>query len=132
MTVDVLALVKHWMLEPTNTWPPMEMLEFARIRCVVFKELCRNIVLAVVNVPATFKLLWTFTGPTMVAEDRTEVPSATNRLLRFTRFDELYRVFVTKVDRGLPNVLTKRGPKAAVVALRLFVMEELVEMVFAI
>jgi hypothetical protein len=96
--VDVLAFVKHWMLEPTNTWSLMEILEFTRIRCVVFKELSRNIVLAVVNVPARFKLLWTFTGPTIVAEDRIEVPSATNRLLRLTRFDELYRVLVTKVE----------------------------------
>jgi hypothetical protein len=50
------------------------MLEPTRMRCVVRRELCRNIVLAVVNSPATFILLWIVTGPTVDAPERTETP----------------------------------------------------------
>ena len=47
------------------------------MRCVVIRELCRNMVLAVVNSPATFILLWTVTGPTVDAPERTEAPLTT-------------------------------------------------------
>ena len=74
--VDVAAFVKHWILDPTVTRSPMVILEFTRIRLVVDKELCINIVLAVVNVPSgpRFRLLRTFMGPTIFAEDRMEAP----------------------------------------------------------
>jgi hypothetical protein len=68
------------MLDWTLTRPFTVKMEPTRMRCVVTRELCRNIVLAVVKPPVTAILLWMVTGPTVDAPERTETPFVTDIL----------------------------------------------------
>jgi len=70
--VDVAAFAKHWTFDLTATWPPTVILEFARMRMVVVKELCKNIVLRLVKAPPTVILFCTDTGPTDDTVDKKE------------------------------------------------------------
>ena len=75
--VNVLALVKHCKLDETVTRPCTVILEPTRMRCVVVRELCRNIVLAVVKPPTEEKLLWILRGPAVDTPKSTEAPWTT-------------------------------------------------------